>query len=117
MLTYWWPPAENVAGPAETEAPRRVLHTAVPLAASNATNCPSRPPANNRLLAVVRTPPSVDGAERRKVHLRWPVVGFMAMMELKVSSLSLPAFGKSPMNILPSWYSGGSSPLMYVVEV
>ena len=43
-----------------------------------------------KLDAVVSTPPSVDGADSLNVHLRSPVFGSIAMIELKTSSPSSP---------------------------
>src|SRR5579872_3710374 len=81
-LTICLPLTMYVIGPAETDGPRFVSHNSFPSRASSATNCPSRPPANNRLDAVVRTPPSVDGADRRNDHFLSPVLGSIATMAL-----------------------------------
>src|SRR3954470_11031177 len=104
-------------GPAETEGPRLVSQSFFPSRASRAKNWPSRPPAKSRLPAVVSTPPSVEGADMRNVHLRSPVLGSTAAMELKISRLLSPPFGNNPEKPWPSWNSGGSTPFTYVVEV
>src|SRR5215471_17798637 len=95
-------------GPAETDGPRLVSHSSLPSRASRATNWPSRPPANNIFEAVVSTPPSVDGADMRKVHLRCLVFGSMAMMELNTSSVALLRPGLVPVKLWPSQDSGSS---------
>ena len=79
---YCLPLTMYVIGPAETDGPRLVSHSSLPSRASRATNCPSRPPANKRFEAVVSTPPSVEGADRRNDHFRSPVFGSIATMAL-----------------------------------
>src|SRR5580704_4189498 len=109
MLRYCLPLTMYVIGPAETEGPRFVSHSNLPSPAFNATNCPSRPPANNTFDAVVRTPPSVDGTDSLNVHLRSPVFGSIATIELKTSSPAPPRPGPPPVKLLPSSNSGGAS--------
>src|ERR1700732_2867912 len=100
MLTYCFSFTMYVIGPAETDGPRFVSHSNLPSDAFNATNCPSRPPANKMFDAVVSTPPSVDGADSLNVHLRSPVFGSIAMMELKASSPAPPRPGLPPVKLL-----------------
>src|SRR5215467_2803826 len=103
-------------GPADTDGPRFVSQSNLPSRASSATNCPSRPPANNTFDLVVSTPLSVEGADNLNVHLRSPVAGSMAMIELKTSSPVTPPAGPSPMKPpLPN--SGGSSLFRYLLEL
>src|SRR6185369_8488954 len=104
-------------GPADTEGPRLVSHNSLPSRASKATNWPSRPPPNSTFDAVVKIPPSVEGADNLKVHLRSPVLGSIAMMELNTSSVVAPPRGNAPVKPWPSWNSGGSSPFTYVLEL
>src|SRR5215467_13008471 len=81
-VTNCFPLTMYVIGPAETDGPRLVSHRSLPSRASSAMNWPSRPPANKTFEAVVSTPPSVDGADMRKVDRRCLVFGSIAMMEL-----------------------------------
>src|ERR1700733_6057051 len=117
MLTYCFPLTIYVIGPAETDGPRFVSHSSLPSRASSATNCPSRPPANNKFEAVVRTPPSVEGADNLKVHFRWLVFGSIAMIELNTSSPPPPRPGPPPVKLLPSSNSGGASFFLYILEL
>src|ERR1700681_1575089 len=96
---YCLPLTWYVMGPEETEGPRLVSHSSLPSRASRATNCPSRPPPNKTFDAVVRIPPSIEGADIRKGHLRFPVFGSIATIELKTSSVVAPPRGNVPVKL------------------
>src|SRR5882672_669886 len=117
MAMYCLPLTVYVIGPAATDLPSIVCHSSLPLRASRATNCPSRPPANNTSEAVVRTPPSVDAAERRKSQALLPVFGSMARTAEYTSSPRDPPLGNGPANPWPSWNSGGAWSFQYVDEL